>query len=770
MSSIKFKGFLEFVTIRKIYGWLVNEDCPEEEMFVDLYVNGRLHGVYPCNEYHPSLASSLGRDGHVVFSIPTPDEVLAEEDVVVDVRIHGTTTSIPGSPVHTGIGRIVIDSALSGMNGAKSALCRTALTKTLNAAYRPSVWPDAGIPEPMLRPSDWFDGGRSPAGAYLVHQLYRLNAQNDFHLDGDLAGFLAAHGGDFGIGDPALLPISDADLRLLSESQEDDSGALVTRLFRAYSRTCPPESNALPEATRLYRFIQWAIGKVRLPASVLHSRHLDSLNKASSFGTPALLLSEFYIEAYRHEEALRSCCDPANERDVFPIALAVTFWLIRWNLDGLFVPDTIRRVLRASIRHEGRTLPGLAYFYTRLGVPGAEALSLDALLRRRKPRTVERLDVQGVNVFGYVASRTALGQNMRASIAALETAGIPFTVPPMVPTGQSAVERHHPVNLIHFGLIGAPTDMLNHGIDRFRGAYNIGLLIWETSALPRSGLLTMGLLDEIWTPSRYCADVLRQHFDGPIQVIPHAVIMPHPAPLQVAGRSDPDAPFRFYFCFDELSWHSRKNSAAIVDAFGRAFPDRQDVELLIKIRPGNRAGPMSASTPSMSNHRAWQRFLKLSEKDARVRVLMSDSSAEEMGRLMADCDCYVSLHRSEGFGYTMAEAMAYGKPVIASRYSGNLDYMDDRSAFLVDGCERFMEPDEYIGVTPGARWFEPDVEQAAHMMRLVRYDAGERERRAAAGMKHVTTRLTLKAMAQAYSKRLNEIRVNEAANVSLETT
>nr|WP_222533432.1 glycosyltransferase family 4 protein [Azospirillum sp. 412522] len=761
MSSISFKGFLEFVTIRKIYGWLINEEYPEEESFVDLYINGRLYGVYPCNEYHPSLASSVGRNGHVVFSIPTPDEVLAEEAVVVDVRIHGTTTPIPGSPIHTGISRIVIDSALSGMNAAKSALCRTALTKTLNAAYRPSEWSGTGAPEPALRPSDWFDGGRSPAGAYLVHQLYRLNAQNDFHLDGDLADFLAAHGSDFGIGDPALLPVSDADIRRLTEGQEDDSGAFVTRLFRAYSRTCSSEANALPEAARLYQFIQWAIGQVRLPASVLHSRHIDSLNKASSFGAPALLLSELYVEAYRHEEALRSCCDLINERDTFLIALAVTFWLIRWNFDEIFVPDAIRRVLRAPIRHEGRTLPGLAYFYTRLGIPGAEALSLDALLARRKPRAVERLDMQGVNVFGYVASRTALGQNMRASIAALEAMGLPFAVPPMVPTGQSPVERLYPVNLIHFGLIGAPTDMLNHGIDRFRGAYNIGLLMWETSALPRSGLLTMGFLDEIWTPSRYCADVLRQHFDGPIQVVPHAVIMPHPVPLQTAGSSEPDAPFRFYFCFDELSWYSRKNPAAIVDAFARAFPNQQDVELLIKIRPGDRAGPVSSVMPSMSNHRAWQRFLRLSEKDARVRVLISDSGAEEMGRLMAACDCYVSLHRSEGFGYTMAEAMAYGKPVIASRYSANLDYMDDRSAFLVDGCERFMEPDEYIGVTPGARWFEPSIEHAAQMMRLVRYDAGERERRAAAGMRHVTARLTLKAMAQAYSECLEELAFNK---------
>lgn len=757
MSGMNFKGFLEFVTVRKIYGWLYNEDRHDDECFVDLYIDGRFQGTYPCNEYHPSLADSSSRHGYVLFSIPTPQTLLTDRDVTVDVRIHGTSVSLPGSPLRTSLCRLAIDTALSGITPAKTAVCRTALTELRSAPRRLSRWPVGALPEAVLRRSSWFDSGERPVSEYLAHQLHRLNAQNEFHLDGDLAEFLAAHGDDFGIGDHALMPVGEADLLWLTEGHEDGDGTFATRLFAAYARTRPAEWREQPEAVRLFQFFQWALGEVRLPASVLPDRHVEALNAQTAFGGPVLPLSELYVQAYRQDEALKSCCDPANDRDVFLIALAVTLWLLRWNLDDRFVPQEIRRVLTASIRFDGRDMPGLAYFYQRLGVPGAAALTLDGLKERSGPPATLRLTGLGVNLFGYVASRTALGQNMRASLTALEAAGVPVTVPQSRPGNRSGADPLYPVNLLHFGLIGAPTDILNHDIDRFTGAYNIGLLVWETSLPPRAAHLTLELIDEIWTPSRYCADILRPFFNGPIQVIPHAVPFPTsdsvPRPDDRAGQ----APFRFYFCFDELSWYTRKNPAAVAEAFRLAFPNRMDVELLFKLRPAGRGGPSLRGVRSMSNHRARQRFLAQVQGDPRIRVLKSDDGDDGMAALMASCDCYVSLHRSEGFGYSMAEAMAHGKPVIASRFSGNLDYMDDDSAFLVGGRDRFLQHDEYIGVTPGASWFEPDVVKAAEAMRLVRDDPDERKRRAAAGLVRVRSELSMEALGLRYRTRLQAI-------------
>lgn len=757
MSGMSFKGVLEFVTVRKIYGWLLNETRPDEECSVDLYVDGRFHGTYPCNEYHPSLADASSRQGYVLFSIPTPETLLTDRDVTVDVRIHGTAASLPGSPLRTSLHRLAIDTALSGMTPAKAAVCRTALTELRNTPRRPSRWPVGALPEAILRPSSWFDSGERPVTEYLAHQLYRLNAQNDFHLDGDLADFLAVHGEAFGIADHALMPLGGEDQLWLTEGHDDGDGTFATRLFSAYARTRPAEWREQPETTRLFQFFQWALGQVRLPASVLPDRHVEVLNAQTGFGAPGLPLSAFYVETYRQDETLKSCCDLANDRDVFLIALAVTLWLLRWNLNDRFVPQEIHRVLSAPISFDGREMPGLAYFYHRLGVPGAAALTLDGLDGRGLLPAVPRLTGLGVNLFGYMVSRTALGHNMRASLAALEAAGVPVTIPQSGRENWSKSAPLHPVNLLHFGLIGAPTDMLNHDICRFTGTYNIGLLVWETSLPPRAAHLTLELVDEIWTPSRYCADILRPFFNGPIQVIPHAIPAVAPDALQRPDDHTGKAPFRFYFCFDELSWYTRKNPAAIAEAFQLAFPDRTDVELLFKLRPADRGGPSALSARSMSNHRARQRFLALVKADPRIRVLKSDIGDDSMAGLMASCDCYVSLHRSEGFGYSMAEAMAHGKPVIASRFSGNLDYMDDDSAFLVGGHDRFLQHDEYIGVTPGASWFEPDVAQAAEAMRLVCDDPDERKRRAAAGLARVRSELSTQTLGLSYRARLQAI-------------
>ena len=101
-----------------------------------------------------------------------------------------------------------------------------------------------------------------------------------------------------------------------------------------------------------------------------------------------------------------------------------------------------------------------------------------------------------------------------------------------------------------------------------------------------------------------------------------------------------------------------------------------------------------------------------------VLVIDGHLPRAELGSLMAAADCYVSLHRSEGFGLTMAESMALGKPVIATAYSGNLDFMNDENSFLVPFSWATVPPG--AGPYPvGARWADPDLDAAAAIMRTV---------------------------------------------------
>lgn len=775
MSTVTFSGFLEFVTTEKIYGWLYNQNEPSALNFVDIYVDGQLIGVYPCNNYHESLSHFPGRNGHVLFSVPTPEAVLSERGAVVDARIHGTSTSLSGSPIRTNWRRALIDTALSAVSEPKARLCRTAIVETQNGTRRLAGLP---VPAAALRPSPWLNGGRSDVPEYFAHQLHRLNAATEFHLDDDddLAAFIAAHGTKFGVNDQALVPVSAEAARRLSEGHPTPDGLFASRLFRAYAATRQENGSegwaAKPAAWRMYDFSQWALGQVRLPASVLAPEQIALLNAPSAVTASALPISNFYVEAYRRDEALAANCTLSNQQDLFIVLLAVTLWLIRWNQDETFVPEDVRRLLRTPVEHEGKSLAGLGYFCQRLGIPNGDAITLDSLKALQTVRPPVRQPpagnarpprpAAGVNVFGYLNGLTAIGQNAWTSRSAIAAAGYEVRTPALARSSLADVRQMDsrpplPINLIHFGLIGAPTDMLNQGFDLFDGAYNIGLLVWETSALPPSARLTLALLDEIWTPSSYCADVLRQHFSGPVEVVPHAV-EPAFAPSGVPrpGPFRPDCPFRFYFCFDELSWCTRKNPAGVVEAFLRAFPaGNEPVELVVKLRHAGGSGvAISHTIPSASHRREVSRFHRLAAQDARIRLLGGDYEVADMAALMRDCDCYVSLHRAEGFGYTMAEAMMCGKPVIASRYSGNLDYMDEGCAFLVGGTERYMAHDEYIDVPPGSRWFEPDLNDAAAAMRRVFLDDKERMSRAAAAALRAKHDLSPEAVSRLYGERV----------------
>lgn len=768
MNEIDYQGRLEFVTTVKIYGWLFNKADPGAECLVDLYVNGWLVGTYPCNEYHEALASLPGHNGYGVFNIPLPAGLLGLEECTVDVRIHGTGLSIPNSPIVTNLNRAVIDTALSSMPPERTVLCRAALTETINLTKRSRgrSW------DPRLtRPAEGYEDAELTVGAFLVHQLYRLNAARDFHLRSaaDLSRFLVRHADRFNLADHSWCPLPADVSAFLASGEQDAAGMFQSRLFQDYKVQVLQTAGRPADAAELCSLVHWMFGKARLPKEVLAAGHIDYLNAPADLGRDGGgthgLLSRLYAEMHARDGGLADKLVVGDEKALFVILLTITLWLVRWNLDDLFVPPAVRSLLDGPVRHAGRTWTGLGYFYACLNVPGADGLSLETLRRRQVVPAVSHDrgpgESRGVNLFGYFDGSTGISRNALFSREILKEAGVPVTMPPLAPPPvlplHHAGETLYPVNLIHFGIIGAPGDMLNHGLERFSGAYNIGFFLWETSKPPRSSLLTLELMDEIWTMSEFCARGLAEHFRGPIHVVPNCVdervaaLAAGPEPAGVGAEVD-GRPFTFYFCFDARSWYTRKNPLAVARAFRLAFPAEEGegagVRLVLRIRH-------RATTYGIANTAHKLQLDRLAGLDPRIVIRDQDLPYADSLAEMRNCDCYVSLHRAEGFGYTMVEAMMMGKPVIASRYSANLDYMTDGTGFLVDGRERFIEPDEYVDVTPGAAWFEPDVAAAAAAMRLVRFDKDEAGRRAAAGQELVRRTLNRKAVQDLYVARLD---------------
>jgi glycosyltransferase involved in cell wall biosynthesis len=196
-----------------------------------------------------------------------------------------------------------------------------------------------------------------------------------------------------------------------------------------------------------------------------------------------------------------------------------------------------------------------------------------------------------------------------------------------------------------------------------------------------------------------------------------------PPKMSPFGRAELDLPdgFLFLFIFDYYSVNARKNPIGVVEAFKRAFPDGGPT-LLVKSINGNQRrdalARLEQAAAGRSDIRIHDGYLEPEKKDA----------------LVGTCDCYVSLHRSEGLGLTMAEAMSLAKPVIATGYSGNLTFMNEHNSYLVPYSMTTIPPgsDPY---PPGVEWAEPDLDHAAELMRRVyeRPDearaVGERARR-----------------------------------------
>jgi glycosyltransferase involved in cell wall biosynthesis len=358
----------------------------------------------------------------------------------------------------------------------------------------------------------------------------------------------------------------------------------------------------------------------------------------------------------------------------------------------------------------------------------------------------------GVNVIGFFRAEFGHGEAARRVLAAVERAGVPHTtVTVKTPhhrekhafTARGA-EAAYATNIVCLN----PEHMLEFaqrgGAEVFFDRYTVGVWCWEASRFPDSFRPAFDLVDEIWVASDYVAEVVADATEKPVHVFPMPVeVGPAPA-LTRRDLGVPEDRFVFLLAFDFFSTVERKNPLALIEAFSTAFKPGEGPVLVIKTINGKKqAGELRRLEQAVAAH-------------PDIRLVDKYVSAEEMRALVATCDCFVSLHRSEGFGLSLAEAMAFGKPVIATAYSGNLAFMDEANSYLVG-----------FGLTPvqagsanypvGAFWADPDVDEAAAAMRRVVEDPDEASERARRGHETIVRAHSLEGLATFVTGRLDEI-------------
>lgn len=323
--------------------------------------------------------------------------------------------------------------------------------------------------------------------------------------------------------------------------------------------------------------------------------------------------------------------------------------------------------------------------------------------------------VMGINIAGYVNGEFGIGEGVRANIRSIEAAQIPFVINNFTqsPHRKSDTTYQHfsdknpyPINLIQVNADEVKNFIKVVGKDYLKGRYNIGFWAWELPHFPPQWAEAFSWFNEIWTYSNYCADAI-----APISPIPVIKVMPSISlPLPEIDREALDLPkdkFIFLFIFDFLSRVERKNPEGVIAAFKQAFGAKPENVLLVIKSSNSQAFPQARS-----------RLQELIESHPAIKQIEGYLSKAEINGLLYNCDCYVSLHRAEGFGLTMAEAMYYKKPVIATAYSSNQEFMNIGNSFLVNYDLQELETD-YGPYKKGNIWANPHIDHAAYLMRYV---------------------------------------------------
>ncbi|GAC1440380.1 MAG: hypothetical protein NVSMB58_37500 [Terriglobales bacterium] len=373
--------------------------------------------------------------------------------------------------------------------------------------------------------------------------------------------------------------------------------------------------------------------------------------------------------------------------------------------------------------------------------------------------------VNGVAVIGPTRATSGLGQATRLSIEVLEYAGynvatVDFGMDNPAPIGfasdvkGSKLRNPHAINLIHLNAESTPLAFAYLTTSIYEKSYNIGFFFWELDRLPKCHYLALDMLDEIWVSSEYNRDTYQRSSGVPVINVGMAV---EPLPEALAAVSFSrfgisDADFVFLTTFDSFSFIERKNPLAAIETFTRAFPTASEARVRLLIKTQNRERVRDSH-----QLRIWQQIDRAVEQDGRIHVIDETLSYRELLGLKKICHCYVSLHRAEGWGFGMIEAMQLGVPVIATGYSGNMEFCTNETCFLVEYTMTSPYPGEYIFVERGSQWAEPKISSAVEHMRTVFTNRPLASARAAAASELIDKKFSVAATAERYRARLLEI-------------
>jgi glycosyltransferase involved in cell wall biosynthesis len=363
-----------------------------------------------------------------------------------------------------------------------------------------------------------------------------------------------------------------------------------------------------------------------------------------------------------------------------------------------------------------------------------------------------------VTVVGYIRASKGVGEVARGSILALQRVGHPvryIDVEPKPTLDDTDLPSNLPVwgeqgiNLLHVNAANVQQTyrLMERGF--FKDTINVGFWFWEMPTFPDKWYGAFSLFDEIWVGSSYTQATLAAVSPIPVLRMRNTVQPAEPAQQTRSELGLPEE--RFLFSFDVCSIMERKNPQAVIRAFHKAFGTPESGPLLVlKLHNSDLAAGRETELGLAAGTIA---ELRLAIDSVNGVLLDRRLDRATTSALMAACDCYVSLHRCEGFGLTMAEAMYFGKPCIATAYSGNMDFMTPSNSYPV-GYRLVTLQRNWGPYETGDQWAEPDVDHAAALMRQVVAQPEEATARGRQGAEDIRREYNASAVGHAIQRRL----------------
>src|SRR6185437_7144653 len=378
--------------------------------------------------------------------------------------------------------------------------------------------------------------------------------------------------------------------------------------------------------------------------------------------------------------------------------------------------------------------------------------------RSRDGRSEVDRFVENPLLIGYFEAGFGLGEQARGLASALEAASVPFAVYPYHSflTGRLLretpwasrydVDNIHAINVFCMAVDQTPNALKIIGRRHFENSYNIIYTAWELSRAPEAWRADLEFFDELWALSSFATHSFQPIFSKPAHTIPLCINVP----AAITGNRKQfrlnAGKFYFLFFFDYNSYPERKNPLAVVKAFETAFRDQtDDVGLILK----------TTGAPHEYPDVEFQ-LKSAAKRDSRITLLHGDWPRADVLSLLASVNCFVSLHRSEGFGLGMAEAMALGKPVIATNFSSNVQFLNEDTGYPVPYRIRSVEDQEYPHAA-GNVWAEPEVSAAVEFMRHVVRNPDEARKKALQGQVFVRQHFNPKTIGNIVTERLRTL-------------